>query len=69
MFQKAIREVYDSMISAELPMSLHLKYLLERSDPVLAGPLKNWAAASPGTLAIVFLHIFSLILLTYVAVS
>jgi hypothetical protein len=52
MFRKAIAAVYDSMITAELPMVLHVKYLLERSQKSLILSPKNHAAVKPGSMDI-----------------
>lgn len=47
MFAKAISQVYDSIVKAELPPSLHVKYLLERFDPKLITGRQNYAAKHP----------------------
>lgn len=52
MFQKAIEKVYNSMISAELPAHLHIKYLIQRSDPALKLERRNYAAVIPGSMDI-----------------
>ena len=52
MFQKALEQVYNSMITAELPAHLHVKYLLERSDPALILNRRNYAGIIPGSIDI-----------------
>ena len=47
MFAQAIAKVYDSIVLSELPASLHIRYLLERTDPELRKERKNYAAKSP----------------------
>jgi hypothetical protein len=47
MFAQAIAKVYDSIVVSELPASLHIRYLLERTDPELRNERKNYAAKSP----------------------
>jgi hypothetical protein len=53
MFQKALERVYNSMVSAELPMHLHVKYLLERSDPALILERRNYAAVILGSMDVI----------------
>ena len=52
MFKKALETVYNSMVTAQLPMHLHVKYLLERSDPALISGQRNYAAIIPGSIDI-----------------
>jgi hypothetical protein len=40
MFRKAIEAVYNSMVKAELPMHLHIQYLIQRLDPSVELPKK-----------------------------
>ena len=47
MFAKAIASVYDSMVTTELPLQLHLQYLLDRSEKTLKGKGHNYAAEIP----------------------
>ena len=52
MFKKALETVYNSMVAAEVPIHLHVKYLLERSDPALISGRRNYAAIIPGSIDI-----------------
>jgi hypothetical protein len=52
MFRKAIEAVYNSMVKAELPMQLHIQYLIQRLDPSLELPKRNYAAVIPGSIDI-----------------
>lgn len=47
MFAQAIAKVYDSMVVTELPTYLHVRCLLERTDPELWRQKKNFAAQTP----------------------
>ena len=47
MFANAISQVYDSIVQAELPVSLHVKYLLDRFNPKLITERRNYAAKPP----------------------
>jgi hypothetical protein len=51
-FQKALAEVYNSMVSAELPLHLHVRYLIERLDRAVVSERRNYAAVIPGTINI-----------------
>ena len=52
MFKKALKTVYNSMVLAELPMHLHVKYLIKRSDPALISGRRNYAAIIPWSIDI-----------------
>ena len=47
MFAKAIATVYDSMVTTELPLHMHIEYLLDRNKAELKGKGHNYAAKIP----------------------
>ena len=54
MFSAAIARVYDSIVVAELPLHLHIAYLLERVDPSLKQSIRNYACKTPSSATMVF---------------